>query len=108
MVGIRIKIRKAKKESKLLNAPKKEDRRKHHRVDFIRRATYKMSNYTSQTVFTQNLSVGGMCLLLDNEVLPGMILELKFESPIDPNRLTETYAQVAWQDNFLTGVKFIN
>lgn len=48
-----------------------------------------------------------MCLLLDNEVYPGMILKVKFELPGKKYMPINTYAEVIWQDNYLTGVKFI-
>jgi hypothetical protein len=49
-----------------------------------------------------------MCLLLDNEVSPGIILELNFELPGQSYKPIDTLAEVIWQDNYLTGVKFIS
>jgi hypothetical protein len=49
-----------------------------------------------------------MCLLLDNEFYPGMILSLNFELPGQSHKPIDTLAEVIWQDNYLTGVKFIS
>jgi c-di-GMP-binding flagellar brake protein YcgR len=86
---------------------KTSDRRKHPRVDFIRSASYQFSKSSEFGVFTQDISQTGMCLLLDNEVNPGMILKLNFELPGQSYKPIDTLAEVIWQDNFLTGVKFI-
>jgi hypothetical protein len=59
-------------------------------------------------VFTQDISQTGMCLLLDNEVSPGMILKLNFDLPGQSTQPIDTLAEVIWQDNYLTGVKFIS
>lgn len=108
MVEIRLKITRRKKKTDVLkNTKKKMDRRKHPRVDFIRKASYQLSKASRNGIFTQDISQGGMRLLLDNEVYPGMILKVKFELPGKNPIPIDTYAEVIWQDNYLTGIKFI-
>ena len=87
---------------------KKTDRRKHPRVDFVRKASYQLSESYESGIFTQDISQTGMCLLLDNEVNPGSILKLNFELPDQSYEPIDTLAEVIWQDNYLTGVKFIS
>jgi len=87
---------------------KKSERRKYPRVEFIRKANYQLSESSEFGVFTQDISQTGMRLLLDNEVYPGMILKLNFNLPGQSSKSIDTLAEVIWQDNYLTGVKFIS
>lgn len=108
MYDVRLIITKRQKKTASINKTKKKiERRKYPRVDFIRRASYQLSKTSRNGIFTQDISQGGMCLLLDNEVYPGMILKVKFELPGKKYMPINTYAEVIWQDNYLTGVKFI-
>jgi c-di-GMP-binding flagellar brake protein YcgR len=95
------------KKSASIQQKKKSERRKHPRVDFIRKASYQFSKSPQFGIFTQDISQTGMCLLLDNEVNPGMILKLNFELPGQSYEPIDTLAEVIWQDNYVTGVKFI-
>ncbi len=83
------------------------DRRKYLRVKLIEKASYRFLRPDRHSIFTQNISEDGMCLLLDKEVSSGIILELKFRLPDKEPKLIKTYARVVWQNNFLTGVKFL-
>lgn len=83
------------------------DKRNHERLDFIGKVQYKLLRRPFKSVFSQNISAKGMCLLLDNEVNPGTILELCFEIPGRDTKIISTYSQVVWQQNYLTGVEFI-
>jgi hypothetical protein len=60
--------------------------------------------------FTQNISEGGLCLLVNKELSPGVVLELKFELPGKKSNPIETRVKVVWQQKiekgYLTGVKF--
>ena len=109
MYDVKIKIMRSwgKRKSESPQKKKKSDRRKYPRVDFIRNASYQLSQSSRFGVFTQDISQTGMCLLLDNEVYPGMILSLNFELPGQSYKPIDTLAEVIWQDNYLTGVKFI-
>lgn len=107
-VKIRITRSRGKRKTDSPSEKKIEDRRKHPRVDFIRKASYQLSKSSEFGVFTQDISQTGMRLLLDNEVYPGMILKLNFELPGQSPELIDTLAEVIWQDNYLTGVRFIS
>jgi c-di-GMP-binding flagellar brake protein YcgR len=107
-----VKIRITRFWPKKKPAPPKKtedsDRRKYPRVDFIRKANYQLSKSSEFGVFTQDISQTGMRLLLDSEVPPGVILKLNFELPGQSVKPIDTLAEVIWQDNYLTGVKFIS
>jgi c-di-GMP-binding flagellar brake protein YcgR len=111
MYDVKIRIARTwrkKRADSIKKQKKKMDRRKHPRVDFIRKAIYQLPKSYEYGVFTQDISQTGMRLLLDNEVYPGMILKLNFELPGQTYKPIDTYAEVIWQDNYLTGVKFIS
>jgi len=59
---------------------------------------------------TQNISEGGLCLIVNRELSPGAVLELKFELPDKNSNPIETRVKVVWQEKietgYLTGVKF--
>lgn len=83
------------------------NKRNHDRLDFIEKVRYKSLQDPYHSVFSQNISAKGMCLLLDNEVIPGTILELNFNIPGQESKTIFTYSKVVWQRDFLTGVEFI-
>lgn len=87
--------------------PKKEDRRNSFRVDLIKRVRYKISGPPSIECFTQNISEGGLCLLIGEELFPGMTVRTEFSLPGNEPKLITADAVVVWQKNYLTGVKFI-
>ena len=107
-VKIRITRSRGKGKSDSPKQMKKSERRRYPRVDFIRKAHYQLSESSEFGVFTQDISQTGMRLLLDNEVYPGMILKLNFDLPGQSIKTIDTLAEVIWQDNYLTGVKFIS
>jgi len=84
-----------------------KERRFFSRVDLIRRARYKISGLTSIECFTQNISEGGICLLLGEELFPGMTIRVEFALPGKEPKLIKSYAVVVWQKEYLTGAKFI-
>jgi c-di-GMP-binding flagellar brake protein YcgR len=110
MYDVKIRITRSwvRKKSDSPQKEKKTDRRKYPRVDFIRQASYQLSKSPQYGIFTQDISQTGMCLLLDNEVSPGIILKLNFDLPGQSYKPIDTLAEVIWQDNYLTGVKFIS
>ena len=110
MYDVKIKITRSwgKRNSNPPRKKKKSERREFPRVDFIKEASYQMAKSSEFEVFTQDISQTGMRLLLDNEVHPGMILKLYFELPGRSYKPIDTLAEVIWQDNYLTGVKFIS
>jgi hypothetical protein len=83
------------------------ERRGPPRSDSIHRINYKALVAQEGQGFTQNISQGGFALLLDAEVPPGAVLELKFE---DPGRVTQperAIVKVVWQKDYITGVKLL-
>ena len=93
-----------------------EENRKHPRSSYITNVTYRQVT-DGNAVFplngkglTQNISYAGMCLLLNQEVSPGAILELTFEQMNKNAKPIVTHAKVVWlkkaENGFLAGVKF--
>jgi hypothetical protein len=97
----------AKMEINLFEAKSEYNKRIHDRLDFIEKVQYKSLQDSYHSVFSQNISANGMCLLLDNEVIPGTILELNFDIPGKDSKTISTYSKVVWQKDYLTGLKFI-
>lgn len=96
--------------SKDPNESKPEQKRKHWRQEIITSVDYKVLTPSGDVGTTQNVSEGGLCLLVNNELSQGTILEVKFEIPGDTPKLVESFVEVIWQKKtekgFLTGVKF--
>jgi hypothetical protein len=90
--------------------PTAQQKRKHLRKEIITSVEYRILKPSGDLGTTQNISEGGLCLVLSNELSPGTILEVKFEIPGDTPRLVESFVEVVWQKmtdkGFLTGVKF--
>jgi c-di-GMP-binding flagellar brake protein YcgR len=84
-----------------------QERRNFFRVDLIRRVRYKISGLTSIECFTQNISEGGLCLLLGEELFPGTSIRAEFALPGKKPKLIKAYAVVVWQKDYLTGAKFV-
>jgi hypothetical protein len=83
------------------------ERRGPTRYDSVHRINYKALVPKEGQGFTQNISQGGFALLLDAEVPPGAVLELKFE---DPGRVTQperAIVKVVWQKDYITGVRLL-
>ncbi|MGB3862127.1 MAG: PilZ domain-containing protein [Candidatus Aminicenantaceae bacterium] len=97
----------AKMEINVFKAKGIYNKRTHDRLDFIEIVQYKLLKQPFQSVFSQNISAMGMCLLLDEEVIPGTILELYFDIPGRESKTISTYSKVVWQRDYLTGVEFI-
>ena len=87
----------------------REIKRKHPREEIIIDVSYKVLSPLKDVGLTRNISYGGLCLLLDNELRPGTILELKYRLPHEEARQIVTCVEVVWQKKtekgFLTGVK---
>lgn len=92
------------------NESNPEQKRKHRRQEIITSVDYKVLTPSGDVGTTQNVSEGGLCLLLNNEFSPGTILEVKFEIPGDTPKQVESFVETVWQKKtdkgFLTGVKF--
>lgn len=84
-----------------------QERRSFFRVDLIRRVRYKISGFTSIDCFTQNISEGGLCLFLGEELFPGMPIRIEFFLPVKKPKIIKVKAVVVWQKDYLTGAKFV-
>jgi len=91
------------------NTRGKEIKRKHPRDDIIIDVIYRVLSPLKNVGLTRNISNEGLCLLLDDELRPGTILELKYRLPHEESRQIVTTVEVVWQKKtekgFLTGVK---
>jgi len=96
--------------SKDPNESNTKRKRKHSRQEIIASVDYKVLTPSGDVGMTQNVSEGGLCLLLNNELSPGTILEVKFEIPGDTPKQVKSFVEVIWQKKtdkgFLTGLKF--
>jgi len=96
--------------SKYPDKPNTNQNRKHSRQTIITSVDYKVLTPSGDVGVTQNVSEGGLCLMLNNELSPGTILEVKFEIPGDTPKQVESFVEVIWQKKtnkgLLTGVKF--
>ncbi len=87
----------------------KSIKRQHHRTEIFVDVIYKVVSPIKGVGLSRNFSQGGLCLLLDNKIPPGSVLELKYRMPHEEYRLIETTVEVIWQkktdQGYITGVK---
>ena len=93
------------------NKPDPKQKRKHAREEIVTKVSYKVMTPSADVGLTQNISEGGLCLLLKNEISPGTVLEVQFTLPDKAATPVKSFAEVVWQskteNGFLTGVKFL-
>ncbi|MBN1222522.1 MAG: PilZ domain-containing protein [Candidatus Aminicenantes bacterium] len=108
MSKLKLKIARSKKkpEQPILSEPK--ERRQYPRVEVNLKARSRIPDRSFHEVMVQNIGAGGMCLLLDHKVAPKLIIELEFKLPDGGKELIHSYAEVIWQSNSHTGIKFIS
>jgi len=87
-----------------------KEKRSYPRKKIITDVSYKVLTPSEDKALTQDISQGGLCLLLNNEHPPGTILEVKLKLSGEDSKPIETFVEVVWQKKidkgFLTGVKF--
>lgn len=83
------------------------ERRKDTRVDDTRKVFYQIVKPRAGEGFSQNFSENGCCLLLNEELPPGSLIEVYFNLPERSRRPLRVLGRVMWQENHLTGVRFI-
>lgn len=92
------------------NESNPKQKRIHARKEVVTSVSYKILTPSGDVGMTQNVSEGGLCLLLNNKLTLGTILEVKFEIPGDTPKQIESFVEIIWQKKtdkgFLTGVKF--
>ena len=83
------------------------ERRGASRHDSVLRVRYKALVPKQGQGFTQNISQGGFALLLDDEVPPGAVLELKFEDSSKVTQPERAIVKVMWRKDHIAGVKLL-
>ena len=78
----KLKITHPKKKENPSEHDEQKERRKSPRVDLDTKVRYQVLGHPSKEVISQDISTGGMCLLLDRKISPRMILELEFKLPV--------------------------
>jgi hypothetical protein len=88
-----------------------EQNRKHSRKEMVTKVSYKILKPAEDTGLVQNISEGGLCLLLSDQLSQGTVLEVQFTLQDETGKLVKSFVEVVWQSKtekgFLTGVKFI-
>ena len=88
-------------------AEESSERRGSSRYDSVHKMNYKALIPREGQGFTQNISQGGFALLLDDEVPPGAVLELKFEDSSKVTQPERAIVKVMWQKDHIAGVKLL-
>lgn len=88
------------------------EKRKHKRIELVTDVKYTVLVSTPQSGLITNISEGGLRLLLDKQLAPNSILRVEFNLPGEKQEHIEALVKVVWQvakeDKFLTGVKFVS
>jgi hypothetical protein len=83
------------------------ERRGPTRYESVHRVQYKALLAKEGEGFTQNISQGGFALLLDDQVPPGAVLELRFEEPGKMTHPERAIVKVMWRRGHIAGVKLL-
>ena len=84
------------------------NRRTRARIDKISKVRFKILLAREGEGFLQNLSERGGCLMLNEEVAPGSLIQLEINGLNGDTRPVRVIGRVKWQDGYLTGVEFLN
>ncbi|MCM8773178.1 MAG: PilZ domain-containing protein [Candidatus Omnitrophica bacterium] len=92
------------------NTDRREEKRKYTRKNISAPVSYRVVVPSQGNGLLENISEGGLCIILDKKLAEGTILEVKFELPGEKPIPIEIFVKVIWQkeigNKFLTGVKF--
>jgi hypothetical protein len=95
----------------LSNNPNEEEKRIHPRMEVFKKMTYRELVPSGEEGIIQDISEGGLCLLLKKEFPIGTILEVKYELQAPSPKPIESIVKIIWQKKtdkgFQTGVQFI-
>lgn len=87
------------------------ERRASKRVVLITDVTYSVIMPSYQAGLIRDISEGGLCLLLAQELPEGTILNVEFDLHGEQSEHIKALVRVVWRksqgDKFLTGVKFL-
>ena len=93
------------------NKPGGEEKRLYPRREVFKQMTYRELVPSGEEGVIQDISEGGLCLLLNREFAPGSILEVRYELQSPSPKSIESIVKVIWQrksdKGYLTGVKFL-
>ena len=93
------------------NNPGGEEKRLYPRREVFKKMSYRELVPSGEEGLIQDISEGGLCLLLNKEFSPGTILEVKYDLQSPTPKPIESIVKVIWQKKsekgFLTGVQFI-
>jgi len=78
------------------------------RVEAVRKINYKIRKPLEGEGFTQNISEGGCCLMLNEELAPGSVIEMDFGPLNGTSQSVRATGKVVWQREYLTGIRFLN
>jgi len=109
VIRIKQKFKGGKMNDYNQNNQVKKERRKHSRKIVITPVDYKVMVPSGDRSQTQNISEGGIRLMLSKAFTQGTILEFRLDLPGESKPI-QRLAKVVWQqrtdEGFLTGVKF--
>jgi hypothetical protein len=92
------------------NIQNPEERRQYPRKEIYANMSYRELVPSGATGIIQDMSDGGLCLILNKEFPPGTVLEVTYVLPDEENRTVEKFVKVVWvrktEKEYLTGVKF--
>ena len=90
-------------------AKQDKEKRTRSREMLVTRVTYEVLSHSKGVTLTQNISEGGLCLILARELPAGAHLEVKIDVPGKEAQPVEIFAEVVWQKKtemgWLTGLK---
>ncbi|MGD9347777.1 MAG: PilZ domain-containing protein [Candidatus Aminicenantes bacterium] len=88
-----------------------EEKRRHPRLEVSKKMRYRELVPSEEEGLIQDISEGGLCLVLKKRFDPGTILEIKYEVPANAPKPEDSIVKVIWQKRtdkgYLTGVRFI-
>jgi PilZ domain len=89
-------------------AKENKERRSHHRRMLVTKVSYRVLMHSKGETLTQNISQGGLCLILDKEFPAGAALGIKLDMPGRDSGPIELLAQIVWQKKtemgYITGL----
>lgn len=92
------------------NSQNPEERRQSLRKEIYANMTYRELMPSGEEGIIQDMSDGGLCLILNKKFPPGTVLEVKYVLPEEENRIVEKFVRVVWvrktENKYLTGAKF--
>ena len=89
----------------------REEKRRHPRLEVSKKIRYREFVPSEEEGLIQDISEGGLCLLLKKKFDPGTLLEIKYETHPNAPKPEDSIVKVIWQKRtdkgYLTGVRFI-